>query len=98
MTTKKELIPAQATHPGVLIKDEIDATPNLNQKILAKQLDVKPSFFSEGVWYNHPKIAPHAPLRKCIVIGWTMPNSHYKNLPNKKTSRTLSKFPRFYIS
>ena len=54
MATKKEIIPALATHPGVLIKDEIDATPHLNQKLLAKQLDVKPSFLNEIIKGKRP--------------------------------------------
>ena len=48
MATKKILTPALATHPGVLIKDELDATPDLNQRKLAKELDVKPSFLNYG--------------------------------------------------
>ena len=33
METNKVLAPVKATHPGVLIKDELDATPDLNQRI-----------------------------------------------------------------
>lgn len=47
MAANKILTPVQATHPGVLIKDELDATPNLGQKTLAKELDVQPSFLNE---------------------------------------------------
>lgn len=54
MTTKKETIPAQATHPGILIKDELDATPDLNQRQLAKELDVKPSFLNEIINGKRP--------------------------------------------
>ena len=57
MITKKEITPAQATHPGVLIKDEIDATPSLTQKQLAKELDVKPSFLNEIIKGKRPLTA-----------------------------------------
>ncbi len=47
MTTKKEIIPHIVTHPGVLIKDELEALPGLNQRKLAMEIGVKPSFLSE---------------------------------------------------
>lgn len=47
METKNNSIPFEATHPGILIKDEIDARPELTQKELAKELGVKPSFLNE---------------------------------------------------
>lgn len=62
MATNKVLIPAQATHPGVLIKDELDATPNLNQRALAKELDVQPSFLNEIIKGKRPITADIAIL------------------------------------
>lgn len=44
---KNQIIPHKATHPGVLIKDELESRADLNQKELAKLLDVKPSFLNE---------------------------------------------------
>lgn len=47
MATKENIIPFEATHPGTLIKDELDARPDLNQRSLAKELGVQPSFLNE---------------------------------------------------
>lgn len=47
MATNKDIIPAQPTHLGVFIKDALDVSPDLNQKQLVKQLDVKPAFLNE---------------------------------------------------
>lgn len=44
---KNQLTPHKATHPGVLIKDELESRGDLNQKELARLLDVKPSFINE---------------------------------------------------
>ncbi len=44
---KNQIIPYKATHPGVLIKDELESRGDLNQKELARLLDVKPSFINE---------------------------------------------------
>lgn len=67
MATNRILTPAQATHPGVLIKDELDATPNLNQRILAKELDVQPSFLNEIVKGKRPVTADIAILLEKIL-------------------------------
>lgn len=67
MATNKVLTPAQATHPGVLIKDELDATPDLNQRILAKELDVKPSFLNEIIKGKRPVTADIAILLEKIL-------------------------------
>ena len=47
MKMKTKNIPHKATHPGVLIKDELDYRDELNQKELARLLDVKPSYLNE---------------------------------------------------
>lgn len=67
MATNKVLTPVQATHPGVLIKDELDATPNLNQRILAKELDVQPSFLNEIIKGKRPVTADIAILLEKIL-------------------------------
>lgn len=59
---KSTLTPAQATHPGVLIKDEIDATEGLSQRTLAKELDVLPSFLNEIIKGKRPVTADIAIL------------------------------------
>lgn len=67
MAIKKKLIPVQATHPGVLIKDEIEATPDLNQRILAKELGVKPSFLNEIIKGKRPVTADIAILLEKVL-------------------------------
>ena len=47
--TAKTLIPFEATHPGTLIKDELEVRDDLTQKDLAILLGVKPSFLNEIV-------------------------------------------------
>lgn len=49
MTTTPHIIPFQPTHPGVLIKDELNAREDLKQKDLAFLLGVKPSFLNEVI-------------------------------------------------
>ena len=46
-TQKKQFIPFEATHAGILIKDELAARTELKQKDLAKTLSIKPSFLNE---------------------------------------------------
>ncbi len=62
MATTKTITPVKATHPGVLIKDEIDATPELNQRVLAKELGIKPSFLNEIIKGKRPVTADIAIL------------------------------------
>jgi HTH-type transcriptional regulator/antitoxin HigA len=83
MATQKSIpIPAQATHPGMLIKDEIDATPNLNQKTLAKELGVLPSFLNEIIKGKRPVTADIAILlEKALGISadyWMKFQSQYE--------------------
>lgn len=47
MTTQNIILPHKATHPGSLIKDELEVRADINQRDLAKQLGVKTSFLSE---------------------------------------------------
>lgn len=44
MATQNNILPFEATRPGILIKDELDARTYLNQKNLVKELEIKPSF------------------------------------------------------
>lgn len=67
MATNKILTPAQATHPGILIKDELDATPELNQRTLAKELGVQPSFLNEIIKGKRPVTADIAILLEKIL-------------------------------
>ena len=54
------IIPFEATHPGVLIKDELEVRDDLNQKDLAKELGVKPSFLNEIIKGKRPLTADYA--------------------------------------
>ncbi|WP_299051809.1 HigA family addiction module antitoxin [uncultured Polaribacter sp.] len=81
-TLKTTLIPAQATHPGVLIKDEIDAIPDFTQRTLAKELGVKPSFLNEIIKGKRPVTADLAILlEKSLGISadyWMKFQSQYE--------------------
>jgi HTH-type transcriptional regulator/antitoxin HigA len=67
MRTKNNLTPVQATHPGVLIKDELDVMPNLNQTLLAKELGVQRSFLNEIIKGKRPVTADIAILLEKIL-------------------------------
>jgi HTH-type transcriptional regulator/antitoxin HigA len=66
-TIHKNIIPHIATHPGILIRDEIDARPDLNQKELAKELGVKPSFLNEIIKGKRPVTADLAILLEQVL-------------------------------
>lgn len=59
-TQNNNIIPFEATHPGVLIKDELDAREDINQKDLAKELGVKASFLNEIIKGKRPLTADYA--------------------------------------
>ncbi len=67
METIKTITPVQATHPGILIKDELDAIPELNQRKLAQELDVKPSFLNEIIKGKRPVTADIAILLEKVL-------------------------------
>ena len=67
MTTQNNIIPFEATHPGVLIKDELDARPELKQKDLAVELGVKASFLNEIIKGKRPVTADIAILLEKIL-------------------------------
>ncbi|MCW1952843.1 MAG: HigA family addiction module antitoxin [Flavobacteriia bacterium] len=81
-TQETTLIPVQATHPGVLIKDEIAATPDLSQRTLAKELGVLPSFLNEIIRGKRPLTADVAILlEKTLGISadyWMKFQSQYE--------------------
>lgn len=62
------LIPYTPTHPGILIKDELKAIPKLNQKKLALELGVQPSFLSEIINGKRP-VTPDFALLLEKVFG-----------------------------
>lgn len=67
--TLPELIPHKATHPGILIADELETRDDLNQKDLAHLLDVKVSFLNEIIKGKRPITADTAlVLEKALEI------------------------------
>jgi HTH-type transcriptional regulator / antitoxin HigA len=67
MATQKNILPFEATHPGILIKDELKASrPDLKQKDLAKELGVKASFLNEIIKGKRPVTADLAILLEKI--------------------------------
>lgn len=67
MATQHNILPFEATHPGILIKDELDARPDLKQKDLAKELGVKASFLNEIIKGKRPVTADIAILLEKIL-------------------------------
>lgn len=67
MATQNNILPFEATHPGVLIKDELDARQDLKQKDLAKELGVKASFLNEIIKGKRPVTADIAILLEKIL-------------------------------
>ena len=45
--TIREMVPFEATHPGILIRDELEVRPEIRKKGLAKKMGVKVSFLNE---------------------------------------------------
>jgi len=82
MTATTQIIPFEATHPGVLIKDELDVRDDINQKDLAIILDVKPSFLNEIIKGKRPITADLAiVLEKALQIPadyWMKFQSQYE--------------------
>ena len=67
MATQNNILPFEATHPGILIKDELDARPDMKQKDLAKELGVKASFLNEIIKGKRPVTADIAILLEQIL-------------------------------
>ncbi len=66
MNTTK-MIPFRASHPGEVIKDELEVRKNMNQKELAILLGVKPSFLNEIIKGKRPVTADIAILLEKIL-------------------------------
>ncbi|MDA3882515.1 MAG: HigA family addiction module antitoxin [Bacteroidales bacterium] len=67
MATQNNIVPFEATHPGILIKDELDSRTDLNQKDLAKELGVKASFLNEIIKGKRPVTADIAVLLEKVL-------------------------------
>jgi len=63
----KEIIPFKATHPGLLIKDELDVRDEINQRELAKKMGVKASFLNEIIKGKRPVTADIAVVLESIL-------------------------------
>lgn len=63
----KEIIPFEATHPGILIKDELEVRDDINQKELAKKMGVKASFINEIIKGKRPVTADIAVVLESIL-------------------------------
>ena len=61
------IIPFEATHPGALIKDELEIRDDINQRELAILLGVKPSFLNEIIKGKRPITADIAVLLEKIL-------------------------------
>jgi HTH-type transcriptional regulator/antitoxin HigA len=76
------IIPFEATHPGTLIKDELEVRDDINQKDLAMLLGVKPSFLNEIIKGKRPVTADIAILlEKALGISanyWMKFQSQYE--------------------
>ena len=66
MATKNN-IPFEATHPGTLIKDELEVRDDINQKDLAKEIGVKASFLNEIIKGKRPITADFAIILEKIL-------------------------------
>lgn len=93
--TAKTLIPFEATHPGTLIKDELEVRDDLTQKDLAILLGVKPSFLNEIVKGKRPITADIAILlEKSLDISadyWMKFQSQYEIDSAKIKEKNISK-------
>ncbi len=82
MATQNNILPFEATHPGILIKDELEARPELKQKDLAVELGVKASFLNEIIKGKRPVTADLAILlEKTLEISadyWMKFQSQYE--------------------
>lgn len=62
MTAINQITPFEATHPGTLIKDELEVRDDIKQKDLAELLGVRPSFLNEIIKGKRPITADLAIL------------------------------------
>ena len=82
MKATNQNIPFEATHPGILIKDELEFREDIKQKDLAELLGVKPSFLNEIIKGKRPITADLAILlEKALEIPadyWMKFQSQYE--------------------
>lgn len=76
---KKEISPFVATHPGEMIKDELEAR-NMTQRELSKQTGIKPSVLSETINGKRPLSLNNAMLLE-KVLG--IPTEIWMNLQSQ---------------
>ncbi|MBE7635069.1 HigA family addiction module antidote protein [Tenacibaculum finnmarkense] len=67
MGMHSDITPFEATHPGILIKDELDLREDINQKDLAKEMGVKASFLNEIIKGKRPITADFAIILEKIL-------------------------------
>ena len=54
------MVPFEATHPGTLIRDELEVRPEIKKKYLAKEMGVKVSFLNRIIKGKRPITADYA--------------------------------------
>jgi len=98
---KKEIIPFDATHPGVLIKDELDARDDINQKELAKKIGVKPSFINEIIKGKRPVTADIAVVLESVLEipadYWMKFQSQYEIDKSRVKEKTVKRIKNIEI-
>lgn len=89
------IIPFEATHPGSLIKDELEVRDDINQKDLSILLGVKPSFLNEIIKGKRPVTADIAILlEKSLGISadyWMKFQSNYEIDSAKIKEKNINK-------
>ena len=94
MENRQNITPAQTTHPGILIKDEIESNPNLNQRKLAEKMGVQPSFLNEIIKEKRPVTGDTALLLENVfdisAEYWMNFQSQYE-LDKARSKRNKSK-------
>lgn len=95
------LIPFEATHPGTLIKDELEVRDDITQKDLAILLGVQPSFLNEIIKGKRPLTADIAILlEKTLEIPadyWMKFQSQYEIDSAKIKEKNIAKIERIEI-
>ncbi len=93
--TTNTIIPFEATHPGTLIKDELEVRDDITQKDLAILLGVKPSFLNEIIKGKRPVTADIAILlEKALDIPadyWMRFQSQYEIDSAKIKEKNIAK-------
>lgn len=94
------IIPFKATHPGTLIKDELEIRDDITQKDLVMVLGVKPSFLNEIIKGKRPITADIAILlEKALGIPadyWMKFQSQYEIDLTKIKEKNINKIDMKY--